>query len=174
MRDGFPIPYDTDVDFMTFDTIDESKFPLYRQIVEKYGLTMIKLSFDSQFNISGMYIRSVKNEPIIAVGLEFWNNVENQDYCITYDAHLRCPKKFFEGEPRYINFMGEKFGIPPDSEGFLEHNFGKSWNIPCNAGIVGGKRIWAKCDINGEMLDPLEVMNLTTSFDRRSVFLKIS
>lgn len=173
LRDGFPIPYDDDVDLFSFDELPDERFEEFTKVVEKYGLIMFKIESVIWNNVRtvGVFIRG---DNIIPIGIGFWGRPEEgKDYCTTYDGGLKCPKKFFEGEIRSIDFLGEKFNMSPDSEGFLEYNYGVNWKIPAFAYRIGNENIWLKCDINGSPVLPLEIIGKKTYFDKRQIFKEI-
>ena len=48
-------------------------------------------------------------------------------YCLTHEMYI--PKEFFENT-REIDFLGEKYFVPADTEKVLVYHYGKSWRIP--------------------------------------------
>jgi len=168
LRDGFPIPGD-DVDLFSFDELPDSRFDEFTEVVKKHGLLMYHIEAKNlrKIRVVGVYIRG---DNIIATGIEFWAKEESGKNFVTYDGGLLCPKEFFEGEKRQIDFLGEKFDIPTDSEGFLEYNFGKNWKTRGIVCIIDGKRLWVKCDINKDIILPIEIINEVQPFDKGTVF----
>jgi len=169
LRDGFPIPGD-DVDLFSFDELPDSRFDEFTRVVQKHGLIMFQIYAKVVRNVRivGVYIRG---DGIIATGIEFWGEFQNN--YVTYDGGLLCPKKFFIGDLRQIDFLGEKFNIPTDSEGLLEFNYGKNWRMRGIVCILDGKRTWVKCDINKDFILPIEIINEVQPFDKGTVFKEL-
>lgn len=120
----------------------------------------------------GVYIRG---DNIIATGIEFWaKDTTTGENLITYDGGFACSKKFFEGELRQIDFLGEKFNIPTNAEGLLEYNYGQNWRIPATPCIINNKKVWVRCDVNKVPIEPIEIIDDIQKFDRVSTFRKIS
>jgi len=176
-RDGYPCPYESpsgmgDIDLASFDDMPKSRFKEFTQIVEKHGLVMYSISerpVGDTWGTAGAYIRGTP----WYIGIEFWKKMPEEEKVVTYDGLLTCPSKFFETF-KEINYLGKKFKIPVGTEGFLEYNYGKSWKIPCVQALANGRRVWVKCDLNGEFLEPLEIMDDISGFYKGQVLKKIS
>ena len=69
--------------------------------------------------------------------------------------------------------LGKKFKIPGDTEGFLEHNYGKNWKTRCVQALADGKRVWVKCDIDGEFLKPIQIVGDISGFCKVQIIKKI-
>ena len=175
-RDGFLCPHEVpncsigDIDVASFDEMPDDKFDKFTEIVEKHGLKMFQISAKEGdgFRVVGAYIRGTH----WYVGIEFWSRLSDKENVMTYDGLLKCPSKFFDSF-KEIKYLGQIFNIPRDTEGFLEHNYGESWRTHCVQAIVDNKRAWVKCDLSGDIIKPVEVMDTISGFSKVSQYKSI-
>ena len=168
-RDGFLCPHEVpncsigDIDVASFDEMPDDKFAKFTEIVEKHGLKMLQISA-KEYNGSRLVAAYIRGTHWY-IGIEFWVRLPDNKTVMTYDGLVTCPSKFFDSF-KEINYLGKMFNIPGDTEGFLEYNYGESWRTHCVQAIVGDKRVWVKCDLSGDIIKPVEVMDTISGFSK--------
>lgn len=167
-RDGFPLPYDAlfdaggDIDLASFDELPDYMFGEFARIAQKHGCKMFEIGAKEYngFRFAAAYIRG--NPLPWPVGIEFWKKISG-DTVMTCDQLKTIPSDYCE-ELTEIEFMGKKFNIPKNYDKFLEYNYGKSWRNPATFAIVNGKRVWVECDYDGNVKEPLNVLEDISPF----------
>lgn len=160
VRNGFPIPYDAgrsgDVDLASFDEMPDSRFKEFTSVVEKHGLKMFLIQAKEVHGsrVAAAYIRGTA----WYVGVEFWSKISDQRVA-AYGRPVILPSKYFESPLKKIKHLGKEFNIPGDTEGLLEFNYGKNWKIPCVQVVIDNKKVFVKCDLSGNIILPVEVMD---------------
>ena len=174
-RDGHLCAHETpsgmgDIDVASFDEMPNSRFGEFTRVVEKHGLKMFQIDSKEGYGkrTVGAYIRGTP----WYLGIEFWKRIPEKNIVVTYDGLATCPSKFFETF-KEINYLGRKFKIPGDTEGFLEYNYGKNWKTRCVQALADGKKVWVKCDIDGEFLDPIQIIDDISEFCKVQIIKKI-
>jgi len=180
VRDGFLLPHDAlfgaggDIDVASFNEMPDYMFGEFIRIVQKHGCKMFQIESQEWegYRVVAAYIRGeLLPWPI---GIEFWKKIPGDKF-LTYDQLKTIPSDYCE-ELIEIEYMGKTFNIPKNYDKFLEYNYGKSWRIPATFAIVNGKRVWAECDYDGNIIKPINVLEETNSFFLGSItnYKKIS
>lgn len=116
IRDKGFITYDEDIDLAI---LEENRTKILDLLFEfrKVGLEVAR--YDDRGLLS-----LIKNEEYI--DLYFFKKYESN---ILKCCGMLIPKLFLE-DLMQIDFLGEKFNVPVDYEGYLEYQYGSDWRIP--------------------------------------------
>jgi len=168
VRDGFPLPHDAlfgvggDIDVASYDDIPDYMFGEFTRIVKKHGCFMFEISAKEYngYRFVSAYIRGdLLPWP---VGIEFWKKIDGNTI-MTCDQLRTIPNEYCENLIEK-EFMGKKFNIPQNYEKFLEYNYGKTWGTVATFAIVNGERVWVECDYDGNVKEPINVLEKTSDF----------
>lgn len=119
-RDGSLIPYDTDVDILSFVEHEASITTKVVDDLKQYQITPIRY-------IEGAIISFAYNEVYLDVYL--YRAVDDM-FVMGEQEQLKVPKKYLKPLYTVIDWKGCQWPAPYPIENYLEHHYGNDWKLP--------------------------------------------
>ena len=114
------IPHDYDMDAMIWEKDKDKALGLSSEL-EKYGIILSCYVLPWVFTYE--YKGVTCDIDVLYEAVWPWK----KRYCLTHEMYI--PKSFFENT-KQVEFLGELFTVPAETEKVLEYHYGKTWRIP--------------------------------------------